>query len=189
MRVLIIFGSTEGHTRKLCQFGSGVLRESGCRATLEEATPSTGDSALVADYDAFLIAASLHVGRFQPGVVKFARQHHEILNARPSAFISVSLSAAGHNPDDWEGLETCVRRFQHETLWSPAMTHHAAGAIRYSQYDFFKRLALQHIARERGMKTSTSEDYDLTDYEAVERFLLEFVTLAKARVEPNSIAT
>lgn len=189
MRILIIFGTTEGHTRELCQFASGVLREAGCLATLEEATPKTNEHAVVAEYDAFLLAGSLHVGRFQPGLTEFARRHHEILNARPSGFIGVSLSAAGYSPEDWEGLEICVRRFLHETLWTPIMIHHAAGAIRYSRYDFFKRLVLQHIARERNMKTSTSRDYDLTDYEALRRFLLEFVDRAQAQAEPQARAT
>jgi menaquinone-dependent protoporphyrinogen oxidase len=79
----------------------------------------------------------------------------------PSAFISVSLSAAGENPDDWEGLETCVARFLHEASWRPKAIHHAAGAIRYSQYDFFKRLAMKFIAARRGQHTVTSRDYAL----------------------------
>ena len=123
------------------------------------------------------LAASLHVGRYQPTLAAFARRHHERLNAVRSAFISVSLSAAGETPHDWEGVEQCVARFEQETAWTPVAIHHAAGAIRYSQYDFFKRLALQHIAAKRGQRTVTSHDYDLTDYDALTRFVLEFAGL------------
>lgn len=174
MRFLILFATTEGHTRELCQFIAGALRGVRHQATLEEATRDTAERVLLTSYDAVLLAGSLHVGRFQPELVELARRHHEALNAKPTAFITVSLAAAGHNPDDWEGLETCLRRFQHETLWTPTCVHNAAGAIRYSQYDFFKRLALKHIARERGLATTTSKDYDLTDYAALEGFVLEF---------------
>jgi menaquinone-dependent protoporphyrinogen oxidase len=127
------------------------------------------------DYDAVLIAASLHVGHYQPAVVEFARLHHEELNTIPSAFVSVSLSAAGVDPQDWEGLEQCLSRFLHETMWRPEAVHHAAGAIRYSRYDFFKRLAIKFIASQRGQATVTSRDYDLTDYPALEKFVLGFI--------------
>lgn len=79
------------------------------------------------------------------------------------------------NPDDWEGLEQCLARFEHETLWTPKAVHQAAGAIRYSQYDFFKRLALMFIARQRGHRTTPARDYDLTDYDALGRFVEGFV--------------
>lgn len=187
MRVLIIFGTTEGHTRELCQFAAGCLREQGHEATVEEA-PAEGSGVLVDAYDAVILAASLHVGRFQGNLLRFAQAFRATLNAKPSAFISVSLSAAGENPDDWEGLEQCIARFQHETGWTPKAIHHAAGAIRYSQYDFFKRLALKHIAAKRGKKTVTSRDYDLTDYDALREFVLGFVE-SLAGVQHESLAT
>lgn len=33
---------------------------------------------------------------------------------------------------------------------------------------------MKHIAAQRGQETVTSRDYDLTDYGALERFVLEF---------------
>jgi len=65
-----------------------------------------------------------------------------------------------------------------ETEWKPRPIHHAAGAIRYIHYDFFKRLALKYIASRHGMKTVPSRDYDLTDYEAPKKFAFEFVQAA-----------
>ena len=121
-----------------------------------------------------LVAASLHVGRHQSAVVEFAHLHHEALNETSSAFVSVSLSAAGLTRD-WEGLEQCLARFLHVTMWRPNTLHHAAGAIRYSQYDFFKRLAIDFIARQHGQATVTSQDYDFTNYPALKTFVLEFI--------------
>lgn len=173
MRVLIVYGTTEGHTRELAHFAAGALGDAGHVATVEEAAadPAWPDPAA---YDVSFLAASLHVGRFQAPLVQYARTHHDALNHGRSAFISVSLSAAGVNLHDWEGLEQCYARFRHETLWTPKAVHHAAGAIRYSLYDFFKRLALQFIAAQRGEQTVTSRDYDFTDYDALKAFVLGF---------------
>lgn len=174
MHVLIVYGTTEGHTRELCHFAAERLRAEGHQATVEEAGPDDAHPDPGA-YDAVVLAASLHTGRYQAALVHFARTQHERLNARPSAFISVSLSAAGVNPGDWEGLEQCLARFEHETLWTPKAVHQAAGAIRYSRYGVFKRLALMFIARRRGHATVMWRDEDLTDYEALAKFVLAFV--------------
>lgn len=94
MHFLIVYGSTEGHTRELAHFAAQRLREHGHQAAVEEATDKAGGADPRA-YDGTILAASVHVGRYQPVLVRFAREHHEALNAVRSAFISVSLSAAG----------------------------------------------------------------------------------------------
>jgi menaquinone-dependent protoporphyrinogen oxidase len=184
MRVLIVYGSTEGHTRDLCHFAATCLHEAGHPTAVEPAGPDPAHPDPT-PYDAVILAASLHVGRYQPALIAYARTQHALLSAKPSAFISVSLSAAGLNPHDWEGLEQCLARFEHETLWTPRAVHQAAGAIRYSQYDFFKRLALMFIAAHRGKHTVTSRDYDLTDYDALRRFVVEFVDGAAGPDQPK----
>lgn len=176
MKILIVYGTTEGHTRKLCTFLGDRLRSAGHEVSLADAADAPSPDP--AQFGATFLAGSLHVGRYQAPLVHFARDRHATLNAMPSAFVSVSLSAAGHNPDDWAGLDECLARFEHDTEWTPKAVHQAAGAIRYSQYDYFKRLALKYIAGRRGQHTVTSQDYDLTDYPALERFGLEFVERA-----------
>lgn len=172
VRVLIVYGTTEGHTRHLCEFIEHIISEAGHAVESVEAGPAASDPE---KFDLALLAASLHVGNYQAALVDYARRHHETLNSKPSAFVSVSLSAAGENPDDWEGLKECVARFQHQTLWTPRRVHHAAGAIRFSHYDFFKRLAMKFIARKRGKETVTTRDYDLTDYEELKSFALNLM--------------
>jgi menaquinone-dependent protoporphyrinogen oxidase len=174
VHVLIVYATTEGHTRDLAHFMMRTLAADGQQVAVEEA-PRAAPYPDPAKYAAVFVAGSLHQGRYQPRLVRFAHARHAELARTHAAFVSVSLAAAGVNPDDWAGLEECVARFEHETEWTPAAVHQAAGAIRYSQYDFFKRLVLQHIAAKRGHKTTTSHDYDLTDYDALARFCREFV--------------
>jgi len=174
MHVLIVYGTTEGHTRELAHFIMRTLDAEGRRVAVEEAPrdPPYPDPSV---YQAVFLAGSLHQARYQPNLVRFARARQPELAATPSAFISVSLSAAGLDPEDWAGLDECLAQFEHETLWTPAAVHQAAGAIRYSQYDFFKRLALKHIAAKRGQPMVTSRDYDLTDYGALADFCRGFL--------------
>lgn len=175
MRILIVYGTTEGHTRHLCEFMAGALQAAGHEAVLRDASREPEGPA---GFDAAILAGSVHVGRYQAALVEYAATHHAALEAMPNAFVSVSLSAAGENPQDWAGLEECLARFRQETGWTPGAVHHAAGAIRYSHYDFFKRLALKYIARKRGQETVTSRDYDLTDYAALKVFAEDFAANA-----------
>ena len=48
----------------------------------------------------------------------------------------------------------------------------------FSAYSLFTKLAIKFIARRRGTIVKTSEDYDLTDYAALEMFIDRFVARA-----------
>jgi menaquinone-dependent protoporphyrinogen oxidase len=173
MRVLIVYGSTEGHTRDLCHFAARALGDAGFPTAVQPAGPEASQPDPT-PYDAVILAASVHVGRYQAPLVAYAREQHPALNAMPSAFISVSLSAAGITPPDWLTCADCLAQFEHETLWTPKAVLQAAGAVRYSQYDFFKRLAIKFVAAERGEPVVTSRDYDLTDYDGLRHFVTAF---------------
>jgi menaquinone-dependent protoporphyrinogen oxidase len=171
--VLIVFGTTEGHTRKLAEFAAAKLTVAGYKVTLRHA-PDAERTVDVGEFPLVFITASLHWGRYQNSITDFVLQNHEALNARSSAFISASLSAAGVAQPEKFTLDDCVSTFEHETLWTPRALHHAAGGIRHTAYDYFKRLTAKLIAEQRGDPLGLSDDYDLTDYGALSSFVLAF---------------
>lgn len=175
MNILIVYGTTEGQTRKIVEFMRDRLRDRGEIVTLIEALDAPSDLD-PHTYDAAIVAASLHAGQYQAAVVEFAGKHHTVLNAMKSAFVSVSLSAAGKDEDDLQGLARCVAQFQQQTGWTRQTLHHAAGAFRFTQYDFLKRWALKYIAWRKGQPTDARKDYELTDWEALGRFVDEFLS-------------
>lgn len=173
MRILIAYATTDGHTRKLAEFAGQRLSREGHEVLLHDcADPEAPDPA---EFDDVILAGSIHLGRFQPALVAYARAHAASLNARPSALIAVSLSAAGDHPEDREGLDRCTEHLLSETGWRPSAIHHAAGAFMFTRYGWLKRMLLNRIARRRGLTLDTSKDHDLTAYEALIRFLRELV--------------
>jgi menaquinone-dependent protoporphyrinogen oxidase len=166
MKVVVLYGTTEGQTRKIAQFITSRLRSHGDAVTLLDATEATGAGDL-ADCDAAILAASLHAGRYQAPVIHFARTHKVRLSRLPSAFISVSLSAAGDDPEDWKGIAACADEFKAATGWSSAEVYHVAGAFRFTEYDFFKRWAMKLIAWKKNVKVSPGKDLELTDWNAL----------------------
>ncbi len=166
MKILLLYGTTEGQTRKIAEFVAKRLRDIGDAVTLIDAT---GDTTLVdlRAYDAAVIAASLHAGQYQNPVVHFARVNHAWLNMMPTAFISVSLSAAGTDPEDLKGIADCAERFKAETGWTTPAVHQVAGAFRFTEYDFFKRWVLKLIAWEKGVKVEPGKDVEFTNWDAL----------------------
>jgi len=69
---------------------------------------------------------------------------------------------------------------QHETGWRPQATHHAAGALLFTQYDFFKRWAMRLIALQRNANVDTHADTEYTDWQALTRFVEDFLATLPA---------
>jgi menaquinone-dependent protoporphyrinogen oxidase len=174
MKILLVYGTTEGHTRKIAAFIADRLSGGGHTVAMADASdvPHPLD---IGGFDAILIAASVHVGRYQSSVVRFVNEHRAAIEARPNAFLSVSLAAAGDERQDVQGLKACVARFQSQTGWTPHQVEHVAGAFRYTAYGFFKRWVMKTIAYRKGAPTDTGRDHELTDWEHLARFVDAFV--------------
>lgn len=178
MKVLLVYGTTEGQTRKIAEFVADHLLQLGLRALT--ANTSEAPAPDPRDFDAVLVAASVHAGRYQPSVIGFVREHLAAITSRANAFLSVSLAAADDDPEDVAGLAKCVADFVRETGWTPQRVHHVAGAFRYTSYDFLKRWAMKYIAFRKGAPTDTSRDWELTDWEELRRFADTFVATGGA---------
>lgn len=173
MKVLLVYGTTEGQTRKIARFVADLLAQQGHQTLVVDAIDATA-AADPRGFDSVIIAASLHAGRYQSAVVHFVRQHLAAIDTRPNAFLSVSLAAVSDDEDDTLGLERCVLDFSQQTGWTPQLIHHVAGAFRYTAYDFLKRWAMKYIAHRKGGPTDTSRDHELTDWADLAQFVGNF---------------
>jgi len=174
MKFLILYGTTEGQTRKIAHFAAQHISAHGHSAVISNAedVPAEID---IHDFDGVLVAASLHLGSYQPAVIDFVHRHVDKIDRKPNAFISVSLAALSQDPDEVAGLRDCVRRFTEESRWTPGCLHHAAGAFRFTAYDFFRRWALKYIAHKHGIAVEPGQDREFTDWTALGQFLDKFV--------------
>lgn len=181
-RVLVVYGSSEGQTASIAERIGDVLDDDGIDVTLVHANHSPADLE-PADYDGIVVGASIHAGRHQAAVGKFVSSHHDTLTRLPSAFFSVSLSAASADPDAREEARNLLEGFLEESSWEPDLTRSVAGALRYSEYGLLKRFVMKRIAGRESGDTDTSRDYEYTDWAEVESFAREFATLLESEGE------
>ena len=179
--IAIIYATTEGQTRKIAEAVANRFGALGWSAKLFDAADKPGADALKGA-DAAILAGSLHVHNYQTALFHFAKKNAGALNAMPTAFCAVSLSAMG-DPDEKDGAAECAEKFFDKTGWRPAMTEHVAGALRFTRYDFFKTWIMKRIARDHGMNVNTSEDTEYTDWEALDAFCDVFAERAAAALQ------
>ena len=96
MKLLIVYGTTEGQTRKIAEFLALEAEKTGaevtlCDASMEQISPDR--------YDAVMIGASMHMHRYQTSITHYVKEHMGTLNAIPTALFSVSLSALSEGYD------------------------------------------------------------------------------------------
>ena len=185
MKFLIVYGTTEGQTRKISRFMEDVLLGAGHSATIADAADDPPDPK---DYDGILIGASIHIHKYQSAVAHYITHNTNTLNKMPGAFFSVCLAVASDIEEEHREAEKITRDFLEHTGWRPFMSTQIAGALKYTEYDFFKRLVMKMISKREGRTTDTSKDYEYTDWNAVKKFVLEFADKAVATVARTSMS-
>jgi menaquinone-dependent protoporphyrinogen oxidase len=176
MNILIAYGTIEGHSRKIAEWIADHVRINGNKSQVIDTSALQGKID-VANYDAVMIVAPVHQRAHPEGVLDFIFAHRDSLNANPSAFISVSLSAA-FDAGQAEA-RSYVGRVLENTGWQPTATHLAAGALRYDEYDYFKEQIVRHVVLRGHSVEDVKGDHDFTNWKALGRFVGEFLRAAK----------
>jgi menaquinone-dependent protoporphyrinogen oxidase len=172
MKLLIVYGTTEGHTRKVARFIEDYLQDKGHAVSISDATdeppPPNG-------FDAAILAGSVHMQKYQGALGHYAKAYSTELNAMPSALLSVSLGVASGDEGLMHEAMLNATTFVHDAGWTPHRILLVAGALKYLEYDFLKRMIMRMIAKKEGRDTDTTKDYEYTDWEALRGFCDEFV--------------
>ncbi|MDO8210271.1 flavodoxin domain-containing protein [Conexibacter sp. CPCC 206217] len=177
--VLVAYATKHGHTRLIAERVGAVLRESGLEIDLCDLGARHAD-ARPAAYSGVVVAASVHAGRHQASVERWAKSHTNTLATRPTAFLSVSLTAADDTDEALATTSRMIEDLREKTGWNPTRTLAVAGALLYREYDIATRVLMRLISRQHGAPTDVSRDFDFTDWAAVEQFAREFAALVAA---------
>jgi menaquinone-dependent protoporphyrinogen oxidase len=176
MIVLIAFSTIEGHTAEIAGRIAAQVEEAGHQAIMADLSqPGFG---LPGRIDAAILAAPIHAGRYPPQMVRFVQDWKSDLAAVPAALVTVSLAIASQNADERDEAVGYPERLRGEAGWIPPHLHHAAGALKYLEYDFFKRYMLRRIAEREGGPIDTWRDHELTDWKALAGFVHSFLAQA-----------
>ena len=170
MNSLIIYSSTDGQTKKICE----TLKNNSINKSAYEII-SLNEAFLkeIEKYEKIIIGASIRYGRHNPRVYKFIKNNKYILDKKKNAFFSVNVVARKpekNTPD----TNPYIRKFLKKSKWEPKKLGVFAGKIDYPKLGFINRSVIRLIMFITGGPTNTSNTYEFTDWKSVRKFIKEF---------------
>jgi menaquinone-dependent protoporphyrinogen oxidase len=181
-KLLILYGTHDGHTAKIAEAAGLAAAGDDWTVDLRHCRDVPSDFSL-SNYDAAIVASPLMAGHYRPYVREVVQRLSSQLNSIPSALLSVSWTATRQR---WvpaiKTLDEADRDFFEATGWHPSRVIRVGGAILYRRHNPFARWIWSLIIRKSGGPSDRSHDYDFTDWSAVERETLSFLSFARIEV-------
>lgn len=165
-KLLIVYSTTDGHTRKISDFLHAQLVALGHSVSVCDIESLPSDMSL---FDQVIVGASIRYGKHNRNVYHFIQQQQAILKQTPSAFFSVNLVARKpekRNPQ----TNPYTRKFLAEIDWIPSHTVVFGGRLNYSMYKFWDKNMIRFIMWLTKGPTSPDTDQEFTDWDHVKQF-------------------
>lgn len=173
MHILILYATRHGHTKKIAEF----LKDLGVSLGHSvKAVNASGFSESPAAFDRVVIASPIHIEKHHPSIRAYVKKYARELNRVKSAFLSISMTAAGTNQNGLRQIERITASFLSTTGWHPAAVEQVAGAVLYKDYNFLIRFIMKRISKKEGGSTDTSRNHVYTDWTKLQQFFAELVS-------------
>lgn len=176
-RILIVYSTTGGHTRHICERLRRVVEAREHQVVLQ---PIAGTAAADLEAaDAIVIGASILYGKHKPEVAAFIGHHQTLLDGKPNAFFSVNVVARKPGKDVPEG-NPYLQKFLKTIAWKPARLAVFAGVIDYPRYGWLDRTMVRLIMWMGDGPTDPRGRFEFTDWKCVEAFGAEIAAMVPA---------
>ena len=166
---LIIYSSTDGHTKTICKRIIDFLKD-GNKAKLVSLNDAKNLN--LSEFDKIIIGASIRYGKHSKELYKFIELNKNILNEKESVFFSVNVLARKpekNTPDS----NPYIKKFLKISKWRPNKIGVFAGKVDYPNYNFFDKYIIKLIMFITSGPTDTSQSFEFTDWSKVENFAKE----------------
>lgn len=165
--IIIIFSTTDGHTRKISQYLQQVIEQQDNKVTLVSIDEEADIELQL--FDKIVIGASIRYGKHHVKVYDFIESNLQTLNKLPSAFFSVNVVArkAEKNLPD---TNPYVKKFLTQIAWKPKQLAVFAGKINYKKYRMLDRFMIRLIMFMTRGPTDPATNIEFTNWQQVDNF-------------------
>lgn len=153
-----------------------ILQENGHQVVIANVAE---DPPAPEDFDVVLVGSSIHMHNYNTLIKDYVNENIKVLNKKPSAFFSVSMAVASSIKEEHEEAAQIAQDFLKENTWDTKTVWHIAGALKYTKYNYFKKLIMRSIAKKEGGSIDTSQDHEYTDWPKVKAQVLHFINSLK----------
>tara|TARA_Y100000766_G_C18509410_1_gene413438 strand:- start:66 stop:593 length:528 start_codon:yes stop_codon:yes gene_type:complete len=166
MKILILYSSIDGHTKKICSFISNKLKQN----HIIEMNEINNDENVKFDiYDFIIIGASIRYGTYRKSFLKFINENHIELQNSKSAFFSVNIVARKKEKNSIN-TNPYIKKFFRLSKWKPNIVEVFAGKLDYPKYNFFNKNIIKFIMWITNGPTQTDIVVEFTNWNDVKKF-------------------
>ena len=172
MKIIILFETGEGQTRKIADFIAGQIREEGHNIILVDTSDRMAKFSLIGA-DKVILAAPVHERRHPKNFEVAISAAKQELAKYPTLMISVSLKAAF--PEGQEEAKDYLTEMEMRTGFEPTQGVLVAGAVRSGSYDYFQSQIVRHVVLDGQHVELTDGVKEFTDWAALAKTVATFV--------------
>ena len=169
MNLLIIYSSTDGHTKMICEKIIDNLKNSN---NVELVSLDQAMNLDLSKFNKIVIGASIRYGRHSGDLYKFIKFNKDILEQKETAFFSVNVVARKIEKSDPE-TNPYIKKFLKISNWKPRKIAVFAGKVDYPKYRFFDKYIIKLIMFITKGPTDTTQTYEFTNWSKVDAFAKE----------------
>ena len=173
-RILVLYSTTDGHTRKICDTIASQLEADG--HALNVVPIADYRQLRLEDFDKIVVGASIRYGNHHPQVIEFANSQAALLAIKPSALFSVNIVARKPNKNTPQ-TNPYLRKLLKRISWQPKLLGVFAGKLNYPIYGPLDRLMIRFIMLITKGPTDPSTVVEFTDWQKVAEFAAQVNTL------------
>ncbi|CAK8715812.1 menaquinone-dependent protoporphyrinogen IX dehydrogenase [Candidatus Electrothrix aarhusensis] len=166
-KILLIYSSTDGHTKKICLHLKQLLETQNDQVTL--VSVNNANATDLTSFDKIVIGASIRYGKHSKQTYAFIKNNQETLEDKSNAFFSVNVVARKPKKNTPE-TNPYLQKFLRQITWKPKRLAVFAGKIEYQKYRFQDRLMIRLIMWITKGPTDPKTNIEFTDWNQVDGF-------------------
>ena len=166
---LIIYSSTDGHTKTICERISNFLDNND---EIKLTSLDEVEKFDLSEFSRIIIGASIRYGKHSNKLYKFIKINKEVLDKKQGIFFSVNVVARKLEKNT-PNTNPYIKKFLKISSWRPKKLAVFAGRVDYPNYNFFDKYIIKFIMFITNGPTDTSQSYEFTDWSKVDNFAKE----------------
>lgn len=182
-KILIIYSSTDGHTKKICLRLQKIIEAQNHQVTV--ISVNNERTIDLNSFDTIIIGASIRYGKHSKSIYEFIKENSHILDRKCNAFFSVNVVARKPEKNKPE-TNPYLQIFLKQISWQPKELAVFAGKIEYQKYKFRDRLMIRLIMWMTKGPTDPKTNIEFTNWNQVEKFGESICEMQETNTQSNT---
>jgi menaquinone-dependent protoporphyrinogen oxidase len=185
-KIIMIYSSTDGHTKKICLRLKQLLETRNDQVTL--VSINNANASDLTSFDKIVMGASIRYGKHSKQMYEFIKNNQETLEEKSNAFFSVNVVARKPEKNTPE-TNPYLQKFLKQITWKPKKLAVFAGKLEYQKYKLRDRLMIRLIMWITKGPTDPKTNIEFTDWNHVDEFGKVIHEMGMLHIHPKVVDT